>query len=123
MVNEIEGVTIQHTAGSGCHVDGILNLFYFRLGPRQIRCESCYIRSHNTQTGAAPFESLMVADVGDVPINVFNIEANIDIIHKYVAKVVSTGCKPLILGGDHFITYPILRAMKVIFRVICLLCI
>jgi len=54
----------------------------------------------------------MVADVGDVPINVFNIEANIDIIHKHVAKVVATGCKPLILGGDHFITYPVLRAMK-----------
>lgn len=121
MVNDIRE-SRYNIAGSGCHVDDILNLFCLRLGPRQIRCESCYIRSHNTQTGAAPFESLMVADVGDVPINVFNIEANIDIIHKYVAKVVSTGCKPLILGGDHFITYPILRAMKVIFRVICLLC-
>jgi len=42
-------------------------------------------------TGASPYESLMVADVGDVPINVFNIEANIDIICKHVAKVVATG--------------------------------
>ena len=75
------------------------------MGPRQIRCESCYVRPFNTLTGAAPYESLMVADVGDVPINVFNIGANIDIIHRHVADVVATGCKPLILGGDHFITY------------------
>ena len=98
--------------GSGIRVDCIFGSFC-SMGPRQIRCESCYIRSHNTMTGASPYESLMVADVGDVPINVFNIEANIDIICKHVAKVVATGCKPLILGGDHFLTYPVLRAMKV----------
>ena len=55
----------------------------------------------------------MVADVGDVPINVFDIKANVDIIHRHVASVVANGCRPLILGGDHFITYPILRAIKV----------
>ena len=83
------------------------------MGPRQIRCESCLIRPHNTQTGAAPYESLMVADVGDVSINVFNLGANIGIIQQHVANIVNTGCKPLIMGGDHTITYPILRAMKV----------
>ena len=88
-------------------------LFFPRMGPRQIRCESCLIRPHNTQTGAAPYESLMVADVGDVSINVFNLAANIDIIQQHVASIVNTGCKPLILGGDHTITYPILRAIKV----------
>ncbi|KAL9958961.1 hypothetical protein ACROYT_G036039 [Oculina patagonica] len=83
-----------------------------RMGPRQIRCESCLIRPHNTQTGAAPYESLMVADVGDVAINVFNLGANIGIIQQHVANIVKTGCKPLIMGGDHTITYPILRALK-----------
>lgn len=86
---------------------------FLSMGPRQIRCESCLIRPHNTQTGAAPYESLMVADVGDVSINVFNLGANIDIIQQHVANIVKTGCKPLIMGGDHTISYPILRAMKV----------
>lgn len=55
----------------------------------------------------------MVADVGDVSVNVFDIEANIGIIHKHVAGIINNGCKPLIMGGDHTITYPILKAMKV----------
>lgn len=83
-----------------------------RMGPRQIRCESCLIRPHNTHTGAAPYESLMVADVGDVSTNVLNLEANIEIIQKHVAGIVNTGCKPLIVGGDHTISYPILKAIK-----------
>ena len=94
--------------------DYFLLFILISLAPRQIRCESCYIRSFNTQTGAAPFESLMVADVGDVPVNVFNIAANVDIIHQHVAKGIATGCKPLILGGDHSLSYPVLRAIKVI---------
>ena len=83
------------------------------MAPRQIRCESCLVRPHNTHTGATPYESLMVADVGDVSVNVFNIEANIGIIHQHVAGIINNGCKPLIMGGDHTITYPILKAMKV----------
>src|SRR5690242_16084057 len=37
-----------------------------RFGPRQIRAESVMIRPYNMATGAAPFDSLSVADIGDV---------------------------------------------------------
>jgi guanidinobutyrase len=37
-----------------------------RLGPRQIRDESRMIRPYNMATGAAPFDHLQVADIGDV---------------------------------------------------------
>ena len=40
-----------------------------RLGPRQIRDESRMLRPYNMATRAAPFDSLQVADIGDVPIN------------------------------------------------------
>ena len=36
-----------------------------RFGPRQIRAESVMIRPYNMATGAAPFDSLSVADIGD----------------------------------------------------------
>jgi len=39
-----------------------------RFGPRQIRCESCLIRPYNMATRAAPFDSLQVADIGDVKV-------------------------------------------------------
>ena len=45
-----------------------------RLGPRQIRCESTLLRPFNQATGAAPFKSIQVADIGDVPINTYKYE-------------------------------------------------
>ncbi len=83
-----------------------------RLGPRQIRDESRMIRPYNVATRAAPFESLQVADIGDVPINTFNLLKSVDIIEKfYTDKIVSHGAIPLTLGGDHTIALPILRAL------------
>ena len=37
-----------------------------RFGPKQIRAESVLLRPYNTWTRAAPFDSLQVADIGDV---------------------------------------------------------
>ncbi|EDO37777.1 predicted protein [Nematostella vectensis] len=83
-----------------------------RYGPRQIRWESSMLRPYNPATGAAPFESLMVADVGDIPINNFNISKTVDIIRTKIEEFICDGCFPLTMGGDHTITYPILQAIK-----------
>ena len=48
-----------------------------RLGPRQIRDESRMLRPYNMATGAAPFEHLQVADIGDVPINTFDLKKSV----------------------------------------------
>ena len=83
-----------------------------RLGPRQIRAESALLRPYNMATGAAPFEQLQVADLGDVPINTFNLNASMDIIQNFYAAVAAEDCIPLSIGGDHTIVLPILRALK-----------
>lgn len=83
-----------------------------RLAPRQIRDESRMLRPYNVATCAAPFDSLQIADIGDVPINTFNLQKSLEIIeHFYTENILSYGCKPLTLGGDHTIALPILRAM------------
>lgn len=82
-----------------------------RYGPRQIRAESVMIRPYNMATGAAPFESLNVADIGDVPINTYNLLKSVDIIEKYYTALNDYPLVPLTLGGDHTITLPILRAL------------
>jgi guanidinobutyrase len=82
-----------------------------RFGPRQIRAESCLIRPYNMATGAAPFDALQVADLGDVPINTFHLPKSVDIIERHYRPVVNSGCIPLTLGGDHTIVLPILRAL------------
>jgi guanidinobutyrase len=61
--------------------------------------------------GAAPFDSLSIADIGDVAINTFDLQKSIGIIEDAYDEILSHGCKPLTLGGDHTIALPILRAM------------
>ena len=82
-----------------------------RFGPRQIRTESCLIRPYNMATRAAPFDSLQVADLGDIAINTFNLQKSVVIIEQAYDEILAAKCKPLTLGGDHTISLPILRAL------------
>ena len=83
-----------------------------RLGPRQIRDESRMLRPFNMATGAAPFDCMQVADIGDVPINTFDLKKSVDIITHYYDNLLRHDVIPLTLGGDHTLTWPILRAMR-----------
>ncbi|KAK7877974.1 hypothetical protein WMY93_031376 [Mugilogobius chulae] len=82
-----------------------------RFGPRQIRVESAMLRSYNSGTRAGPYDSVMVADIGDVNVNVFDLKDTCKRIREAYRKIVSTGCIPLTMGGDHTIAYPILQAV------------
>jgi guanidinobutyrase len=92
-----------------------------RFGPRQIRAESALIRPYNIATGAAPFDALQVADLGDVPINTYNLQKSVDIIAQHYLPILQTGCKPLTMGGDHTIVLPILRAVKQVHGAVALI--
>uniref|UniRef100_A0A486XJV2 Agmatinase n=1 Tax=Rheinheimera sp. BAL341 TaxID=1708203 RepID=A0A486XJV2_9GAMM len=82
-----------------------------RLAPRQIRDESRMLRPYNMATQAAPFDSLQVADLGDVAINTFNLGKSINIIERHYRQLTAAKVLPLTLGGDHTIVLPILRAL------------
>ncbi len=82
-----------------------------RHGPRQIRAESCMLRPYNMATGAAPFDRLQVADIGDVAINTFDLKKSVGLIEQAFDHILADDCIPLTLGGDHTLTLPILRAM------------
>ena len=82
-----------------------------RFGPRQIRAESALIRPYNMATGAAPFDTLQVADLGDVAINTYSLAKSLPIITTFYDEVLRANCKPLTMGGDHTIALPILRAI------------
>ena len=78
----------------------------------QIRDESRMLRPYNMATRAAPFDKLQVADIGDVPINTFDLKKSVDIITEHYRSIFAHGAIPLTLGGDHTLTWPILRAVK-----------
>ncbi|WP_028223574.1 agmatinase [Paraburkholderia oxyphila] len=82
-----------------------------RFGPRQIRSESVLLRPYNMATRAAPFDSLQVADIGDVATNPYNLADSITRIEQAYDAILEHGCRPISMGGDHTITLPILRAI------------
>ena len=82
-----------------------------RFGPRQIRAESAMLRPYNMWTKAAPFEGLQVADLGDVPINTFDLKDSVLRIEAFYDAILKSKVIPLSMGGDHTLTYPILRAI------------
>ncbi|MFX1676328.1 agmatinase [Paraburkholderia sp. A2WS-5] len=82
-----------------------------RFGPRQIRSESVLLRPYNMATRAAPFDSLQVADIGDVATNPYDLKDSIHLIEAAYDEIVANGCRPITLGGDHTIAWPILRSL------------
>jgi guanidinobutyrase len=97
-------------AGVGLDI-GTSNRTGARFGPRQIRAESVMVRPYGMATGAAPFDSFQIADVGDVALNSFNLMKSIDIIETFYDDILGHDAKPTTVGGDHTITLPILRAI------------
>jgi guanidinobutyrase len=85
-----------------------------RFGPREIRAESCLLRPYNMATRAAPFDSLVVADIGDVALNTFNLADSVERIAAHYAEVAGRAITPISLGGDHTISYPICRALAAV---------
>ena len=83
-----------------------------RHGPREIRNASTMMRSTHHVTRMNPHELCVVGDVGDVPFTeAYNPEgAMVDIEHFY-RQLSRAGVMPLTAGGDHSITYPILKVL------------
>ncbi len=82
-----------------------------RFGPKQIRSESAMIRPYNMATSAAPFDTLQIADIGDLAINTFSLSESLKIIKDSYDGILAQNVIPVAMGGDHSITLPILRAI------------
>ena len=82
-----------------------------RLGPRAIRNVERIGPFHHALK-LAPMAELRAADVGDVPFRSrFHLEQSIEDIEAFHTRIVAAGVAPLSAGGDHSISYPILRAL------------
>jgi guanidinopropionase len=82
-----------------------------RLGPRGVREASTGTRALNAATGVAPYDLAACADLGDVPVNPIDVAATARAIEAFHRPLVEAGLVPLSIGGDHFVTYPVLRAL------------
>lgn len=82
-----------------------------RLGPRGVREASTGTRAINHATGIAPYALAACADLGDVPINPVDVAETARRIEAFYRPLGEAGIVPLSVGGDHFVSYPVLRAL------------
>jgi agmatinase len=80
-----------------------------RLGPRAIRAASGWLGPH-LDVGVEASTALRLVDFGDAPVVPGDARASLAAIEQLVAEVVEAGVVPLILGGDHSIAEPDIRA-------------
>jgi guanidinopropionase len=90
---------------------GVSNRPGARFGPRAVRSIERIGPYHPTFRGV-PKAAVRAADVGDVPFRSrFSLEQSLEDIEEYYAALTALGVRPLSVGGDHSITYPILKAL------------
>ncbi len=82
-----------------------------RLAPREIRNQSSLIRPYSYFQQLAPFDRLSVVDAGDVDASPVSLEHAHAAIESSVQQVVQAGARPMVVGGDHSISLPVLRAL------------
>jgi agmatinase len=83
-----------------------------RFGPRAIRAASAQLswRGAPWRWGFDPFEKLHVVDTGDCQIDYPQPLSIPAAIEAHAGRLLDGGVRLLGLGGDHFITYPLLKA-------------
>jgi agmatinase len=81
-----------------------------RFGPSGIRQASRLLRPYNPALDVSPWSTLQVVDAGDVSCNPFKISEALAQIQEAVQGLLAAG-RLVILGGDHSISLPLLRAV------------
>ena len=81
-----------------------------RFGPRAIRAAGCPPGPH-LEAGVDAFAELAVLDFGDAPVLPADAVRTHEAIEATVGEVLAAGAMPFVLGGDHSITEPALRAV------------
>ncbi|WP_099827453.1 agmatinase [Oceaniglobus indicus] len=82
-----------------------------RFGPRAIREASC-LQPYDPPYGWGfdPLSELSIVDYGDVAFDYADVAGFPGVLEAHIAGILAAGAGTVTLGGDHFITLPILRA-------------
>lgn len=93
-----------------------------RFGPRAIRDASLRYaffgpgsgkRGYwDLQAGRRRLSRLRLADCADVDIVALDLEGNFQRMSHAVAAIAARGATPVILGGDHSVTFPVVRGLE-----------
>jgi guanidinopropionase len=90
---------------------GVTNRPGARFGPRAVRAAERIGPYHHVHR-ILPLSAVKAADIGDVPFRSrYSLDDSIADIEAHFAKIAAAGVASLAVGGDHSITFPILKAL------------
>jgi agmatinase len=90
---------------------GVTNRPGARFGSRAVRAVERIGPYHHVHR-MLPLSAVKAGDIGDVPFRSrYSLDESIDDIEAYFARIAAAGVAPLAVGGDHSITFPILKAL------------
>jgi agmatinase len=82
-----------------------------RFGPRAIR-EASALQPYDPPYGwpTNPLEDMAIVDYGDLAFDYAKVADFPDALTQHIRTILAAGPGTITLGGDHYITYPILKA-------------
>ena len=85
-----------------------------RFGPAAVRNASAQLawEGGSWPWGFDPFEKLAVIDYGDCAFDIGYPGNFIETVEAHADRILAAGASMLTLGGDHFIAYPLLKALN-----------
>jgi len=109
----LEDVDDYHVAVVGVPFDsGVTYRPGARFGPSYIRQGSRLLRPYNPALEVSPFAGVQVVDAGDIATNPFSIDEAMRQVEAGVRELSADGRNVVVLGGDHTVALPVLRALK-----------
>ena len=81
-----------------------------RMGPAAVRAASVQMNELIHPWGFGPCDRLSVIDYGDCWLDSHNPHTIFSSIYEHAKTILESNAKMLTLGGDHYITYPLLKA-------------
>ncbi len=81
-----------------------------RMGPNAIRAASTQLNEPVFPRGFGPCDRLSIIDYGDCWLDTHRPSTIFDSIVAHARHILASGARMLTLGGDHYISYPLLKA-------------
>ena len=82
-----------------------------RFGPQALRAGSKLLRPYHPQLDVHPWRVHQVADAGDASANPFDILEAVGQVERAAREVLTRADRLVVLGGDHTVALPVLRAL------------
>ena len=106
---DLSGVDIAYTGIPFDH--SMMNRPGSRYGPRAVREQSALLAwGAPYRWDFSPFDEFSVVDYGDVGFDHGKLGEVPERIQQHIKGILDQGAASLSIGGDHFVTYPILKA-------------